>query len=160
MVERTVVVFGGQYQGKHEYIRDNYPDADKIITVDYKLLKDIQSLYLSENTPDELSDIFDFPVEQTGESILFFDSTQWPHDGLLENALLDPKFWDCLVNSLSNAEKYLILLFCIDEIACGTIPAERTARRLREVHGSWLQWVSAKSDEVIRIVAGLIQRLK
>ena len=124
------------------------------------MLQDLHKHYLDGGVDVGEISLFKLLEEMPSDCILFFDSTRWFQDTLLKFDLLHPPFWDWMLGLLSASELRMTLLFCVDELGCGMIPAERQARLFREQHGRWLQWAAAEADHVIRMVAGLSSALK
>lgn len=160
MIEKKIVVLGGLYQGKHEYIRKNYLDQANSLAVDLAMLQELQKQYLDGTADAGKAGLLKLLAAMPDHRVLFFDSTQWLQDKLLKYDLLQPLFWDWMLGLLSHSELRMTLIFCIDELGCGMIPTEREARLFREQHGRWLQWAAAEADAVIRLVAGLTLALK
>lgn len=129
----VIFIVGGAFEGKEEYARRNYPEA---------------VLYPSwhQKVHEELKDGLD-PLR---EIKAFFENYD------RENSRKED---DCRENGQREEDRRDLVLIS-DEIGYGIIPMDADERRWREYNGRVNCYIAARADRVIRIVAGIPQRLK
>lgn len=64
----------------------------------------------------------------------------------------------CAAQFLDEAPEDLVLV--LTEMGCGVIPAEKEERKFREENGRVNCFFAAEAEQVIRVIAGVGQRIK
>ena len=125
-----ILVFGGVYQGKLDYVRERFSLQD--------------------------SDIFfctdDDATHPAGKKVIY-EIDKWLLALLREGYDVTEQI-DKFVKNNQNA-----IIICND-ISCGIVPVEPVMRKWREEVGWFLVTVAKNSDEVIRLYCGIPTRLK
>lgn len=130
---RLYLILGGAFQGKHRYVEARFGAAS-----------------LRELDPDRL------PERAEGE-VLMIDTTAWPDLDRIDQFSSDD--WAARVTRLRESGAKAVV-FIAAEMGSGILPAERSQRRLREAQGRFVEWLAAQVDEIVRLFAGVPQRLK
>ena len=125
-----ILIFGGSYQGKLDYVLNNYK-YDKSHVFQCK----------------EEAKIIDFSKKAINSFHLF----------ILEKVKekIDP-----LLFIEENLDKFKDKIIICDDINSGVVPIDEVMRKWREAVGKCLIFLTKNSDEVIRLFCGIPSRLK
>ncbi len=140
-----ILIFGGAYQGKLEYAKENWniaddeiftctekPQLDSDKRVYYALEKFIYACVLEGKEPrDVISQLLDMPLTVESNNTV--------------NA-----------SAAENSSK----IFIVNDISQGVVPIEADRRAWREAVGRTMLWLGKNADEVYRVFCGLGQRIK
>lgn len=140
-----ILIFGGAYQGKLEYAKENWniaddeiftctekPQLDSDKRVYYALEKFIYACVLEGKEPkDVISQLLDIP--------LTVESNNTVNASVAENSSK---------------------IFIVNDISQGVVPIEADRRAWREAVGRTMLWLGKNADEVYRVFCGLGQRIK
>lgn len=125
-----ILIFGGAYQGKLEYAKENFHISDEDI------------FFCQENSLEpDLSKKVIYGLE----SFIF----ACVKEGVEAKDLLS-RSQDLL------ADKIII----VSDISQGIVPMDPTERQWREMVGRTMLWLGKQSDKVIRVFCGLGQNIK
>lgn len=126
-----ILIFGGSYNGKTEYVKENFnvSDTDILNCTHYDIFSSVQNKKV-------INKFHIFVKECLKNNIDPFDMV------------------------LHNIEKLQNKIIVCDDINSGVVPIKPEERLYRETLGKILQYLSKKSDMVIRVFFGLEEILK
>lgn len=133
--------FGGAYNGKLQYVKDNFNIKDEEIFFCRKL-KDLKN-YENNSYKEE--------IDFSKKVICGID--KFIYSKVLNGEDVVDYFKDNLENLRGK------ILIC-DEITSGIVPIKKEERLWREETGKVLQFLSKESEEVYRIFFGICKKLK
>ena len=129
-----ILVFGGAYQGKLEYVLDKFDIAAEDV---YRCSRDGEM---------DLSRTVIYGLEEF---------VYWcTENGVEAKAVLESRF------DTTEADPYLDKIFIACDVSQGLVPMDATDRAFREMMGRTLLHLSKEADEVHRVFCGIGQRLK
>lgn len=126
-----IFLVGGAFEGKEAYAKAMYPDARVISDYHLKVKKQLQ------DGKD--------PMEEVQKLLQSIKKTGAPGKEEKEKC--------------TSAGRQDVVLIS-DEIGCGVIPLDAGDRKWREYNGRVNCCIASEADQVIRIIAGMPQRLK
>ena len=125
-----VLVFGGAYQGKLEYVYRQFSLSED----------DVHFCNINDT---------DYPEHKR----VVYGLDKW----ILALIRSDSESSDAVKSLVNN---YHDVIFVCDDISCGVVPMEADMRKWREAVGRALAEIAQNSDEVIRMFCGIPTRLK
>ena len=135
-----VLVIGGMCQGKHDFCRSEFPDAEVIE-------------HYEENIREELKEGKD-PVSE---------AEKWLDE---ISAVMEMNGTDSAIHLSMDTENRFKeqlpreLVIIMNEVGSGVVPMDKDEREWREAVGRVSCLFAKKADKVYRLLAGIPQRLK
>ncbi len=126
-----ILVFGGAYQGKLDYVLDRFSLTENDV---YKCTFDCADLPQNKRVIYELDKwLYALIIKDKSDSEIYAE---------LEKI----------------TQNYDVIIICND-ISCGVVPVKEADRKWREVTGRVLSRITKNSDEVIRLFCGIPTRI-
>lgn len=148
-----LLVIGGSFQGKLEYIKEQYKSEGRTLQPDEIADGDSLALRLSDDKRQQIKVVHGlhlFVYQQLKKQLEAFPAMPLP----------DTLAADCgaRLEKLLTENKGLVLI--CDEVGYGIVPLDETERCYREAVGRLLCSLAAQADEMVRIVGGMPIRIK
>lgn len=125
-----VLIFGGAYQGKQEYVLETYGLSEKDV---YQC--DLESMVIN----------FDKKVIANLERFILACIKE------------EVSAKECLEDNIERLRDKIIIC---DDISQGVVPVDKTERAWREMTGRTMTYLGQEADEVIRVFCGIGTRVK
>ncbi|MGN0658238.1 MAG: bifunctional adenosylcobinamide kinase/adenosylcobinamide-phosphate guanylyltransferase [Emergencia sp.] len=125
-----ILVFGGAYQGKLDYVLDTYHLTEKDV---YHC--DMETMLIN----------FDRKVIEGLDKFVLACVKEG----------IDAR--ECLEDNLDRLQDKILIF---DDISQGVVPVDATERAWREMTGRCMTWAGQQADEVVRVFCGIASKVK
>lgn len=157
-----ILIIGGICQGKHDFCRNEFPDAEVIDHYEERVRREMKE------GKEPLSE-----AEKWLESIAVIDTKSKPDEGDASREETEDYSSGCPSKKSASSdisgvhfgngnsghiEKELVII--MNEVGSGVVPMDRDERLWREAVGRVSCLYAKRADRVYRLIAGIPQRLK
>ncbi|MDO5564129.1 MAG: cobalamin biosynthesis protein CobU [Eubacteriales bacterium] len=152
-----ILIFGGAYQGKTNFVKEKYNinDEDIYSIEKFEIDKKNNTISLDNITNNDYKNI----IEEERKRIILSKKCI----NHLENFT-----YNCIITNINpyeefkKIEKYLFedyIIISLDS-SLGIVPIDALDRKIREEHSLLMQYIAKKAYEVIRVFLSIPQKIK
>jgi adenosylcobinamide kinase/adenosylcobinamide-phosphate guanylyltransferase len=139
--ESMRLIIGGAFQGKTEYAKRAYPEAECLNGLHERIREDVRQKVCV--------------LEKTGKDTARTEATTLTNKELQTQL---EEYWITLLEEKIRKNPQLCIL--CDEVGMGVVPMQAWERIYREVTGHICIYLAGRAESVERIVCGCSQRIK